>query len=492
VEQMMLQMAELVFQRGLAERTILDPIALADRLRDIDKQIDQVQLWLATHKIRGKLHHPGGPKKPRTVRSTRRRADAGELPRLHVEARTTGTVYIGKDGRRHQPSTLLTLTLPSYGPVHTESRSRGARLQPCGCGHLHREQDPLLGTPLDPTSYDYGAAARDTMFFPKVLDRFWQNLRRTCGQQIQYAGCVELQRRLAPHAHYAMRGTLPRTVIRYVIAATYHQIWWPPFGAEHRIYTVKRPPVWDTIQNCYLDRDTNQPLPTWEQATAGLDQPDAQPGYVVRLGRFDARGIAEGSKDAKKSIEYVTRYLTKDITDSARAESDPQQAHIDRLHAELKLTPCSPGCPNWLLYGVQPEGAERGLYPGRCEGKGHQRRTLGYTGRRVLISRRWSGKTLTDLRADRQAWVRAVLNGTITQPGPDTTIAGDDTPPRRYAYELARPSDPDVPDVQARILNAIALRQRWRQAVRDARQRPPEPDRINSATQDPRAMGRAA
>jgi len=490
-QEKMLQCAELAFARLALERTIADPIELAERLREVDKQIDEIDLWFAIHKIRGRLTHPGDPAKPRKTRSTRHRADTSGLPRLHVDGRTIGRVYRGKDGRLHQPSTLLTLTLPSYGPVHTEARTRrGGRVQPCGCGQRHDEHDPLLGTPLDPDSYDYGRAARDAMFFPKLLDRFWQNLRRASGSKTQYAGCVELQRRLAAHAHYAMRGTLPRSLIREVVEGTYHQVWWPPFGAEHRLYSLTRPPVWDTIAGCYVDRDTNEPLPTWDQAMAKLDEPDAEPGYVARLGKIDARGIKEGSKDAKKSIEYVTKYLTKDILDTAHIDSDPQQAHADRLHAELRVTPCSPECPNWLLYGVQPKGAERGLCPGRCAGKAHQRRLLGYTGRRILISRQWSGKTLLDLRADRQAWVRAILNGTITQPCPDTTDEPAAEP--RYVYELARPGDPDLPDIQTRILTAIGQRQLWRQALRDARTHPPGPDRINSATQDPTLVQQAA
>ena len=31
---------------------------------------------------------------------------------------------------------------------------------------------------------------------------------------------------LAPHIHIAMRGTLSRTELRQVLAATYHQVWW--------------------------------------------------------------------------------------------------------------------------------------------------------------------------------------------------------------------------------------------------------------------------
>jgi len=268
-------------------------------------------------------------------------------------------------------------------------------------------------------------------------------------------------------------------------------VWWPPFDAAHRIYTVARPPVWDELRRCYVDRETHAPLPTWEQAMAALDQPGAEPGYVVRLGRIDARGITAGTKDAKKAIAYVTKYLTKDLLDTARPRSAAQQAHADRLHAELAVTPCSPGCPNWLLYGVQPKDATRGLAPGRCPGKVHQRSTLGYTGRRVLISRQWSGKTLADLRADNRTWVRAILSGTLANPGPDhPDTAGEE--PRRYIYELARADDPDVPELQVRISHAIAIRQRWRQALRDAQTQTAAPPGANSATQDPEAIGRAA
>src|SRR5215467_3004510 len=173
VEKMVLERAELTYQRIVCERTISDAEARTERLREIDKQIDLVDLWLGTHKVRGKLAHPAD-KKQRKVRSTRRRTDAAELPRLCVEGRTTGPVYHGHGGRTYQPSMLVTVTLPSYGPVHTGARTRRGLLEPCSCGHLHGEQDPVLGTPLDMDGYDYGAAARDVMFFTAVLDRFWQ------------------------------------------------------------------------------------------------------------------------------------------------------------------------------------------------------------------------------------------------------------------------------------------------------------------------------
>jgi hypothetical protein len=48
----------------------------------------------------------------------------------------------------------------------------------------------------------------------------------------------------------------------------------------------------------------------------------------------------------------------------------------------------------WLLYGIQPKGARRSLTPGRCKGKAHKPEHLGIAGRRVLVSRKWSNKTL--------------------------------------------------------------------------------------------------
>src|SRR5439155_26750054 len=169
----------------------------------------KVEDALSSDGLRGHLTPPARKTKERKKRSTKRRQDAPELPRLPVDARTVGRAYAGKDGRVHRPSTLLTLTLGSYGPVHSAVR-RGAYLVACQCGQRHGERDELLGTPIDPTGYDYRRAALDAIHFARVLDRWWQNLRRAAGWNVQYAGAVEMQRRVAPHAHLAIRGLPPR------------------------------------------------------------------------------------------------------------------------------------------------------------------------------------------------------------------------------------------------------------------------------------------
>ena len=96
---------------------------------------------------------------------------------------------------------------------------------------------------MDPSSYDYRRAALDALHFSKVVDRLWQNLRRATGYQVQYFSVVEAQRRLAPHLHAAIRGAIPRETFRQVVAATYHQVWWP--AHDKPVYDRAHLPVWN-------------------------------------------------------------------------------------------------------------------------------------------------------------------------------------------------------------------------------------------------------
>lgn len=411
----------LEFERAEALRT-----AQWDQVADLDEAISEVEKAIAAHGLRGRVApprsspadgDPGGEDDRagrRRTRSTRRRQDAPDLPRRKVQPYTVGKVYTAPDGTTYRPSMWLTLTLDSYGPVLGD------------------------GTPVHPDRYDYRRAAWDAVHFPRLLDRFWQNLRRCVGWRVQYAGAVEPQRRLAPHAHFAIRGTIPRAVLRQVAAATYHQVWWPSVDVQR--YTADRPPVWDAGQSAWVDPETGAPLTSWAAALDAIDaDPDAQPVHVVRFGpQIDARGVNAGTEDAERTIRYITKYITKQSADCHKIETERQQAHLDRLWRELQITPCSDRCANWLLYGIQPRKAHAKLRPGRCKGKVHQRSTLGIGGRRVLISRDWSGKTLADHKADAREWVRALLGVTVDLEGngnPEVVQA----PASRHAWELARP-----------------------------------------------------
>jgi hypothetical protein len=424
-----------------------------DQVTDVDQAIGEVEQAIAAEGLRGRVGPPHAidgdqgdtVDGPRRKRSTRRRQDAPDLPRRKVERRTVGKVYTAPDGATYQPSMWLTLTLDSYGPVLPD------------------------GTPVNPGRYDYRRAAWDAVHFPRLLDRFWQNLRRCEGWNVQYAGCVEPQRRLAPHAHFAIRGTIPRDTLRTVAAATYHQVWWPTVDVQR--YTRDHPPVFDDQAATWVDPQTRQPLTTWGQALDAIDtDPDAEPVHVVRFGRqVDARGVMPGTDTAERTIRYITKYITKATGDCHTTNTDRQQRHLDRLWQQLQITPCTDRCPNWLLYGIQPRNASAKLKPGRCRGKVHQRETLGIGGRRILISRDWSGKTLADHKHDARAWVRALLGATTDLAGVD--VQEDTAEPARHAWELARPDDPDLTPLPHRLMRSISERARWRAQLLAAKDR---------------------
>ena len=412
----------------------------------------------------------------RRTRSTRRCSGTEDLPRLPVENRSVGQTFVTPDGSTYRPSMFVTLTLGSYGKVI--SGRPGVAV-------------PGVGTPLHPERYDYRRAALEALHFPKLFDRWMQNLRRCAGYRVQYFGAIEPQRRLAPHMHVAMRGAIPREVIRTVTRATYLQLWWPSF--DEPVY-VDEVPAWDPRAECYRDPDDARALPTWEGALDALDaDPEARPALMMRFGsQVDIKGIIAPSKDADRSIRYLAKYLTKAVSETYSNPEHPDpayEAHIDRLHAEVLYLPCSPQCANWLRYGIQPKDPGPGLVPGMCPSKAHDRENLGVGGRRVQVSRAWSGKTLKEHKADRATVVREVLAAAGVDAPESNRLAADvlaeDGRPR-FIWEEIPISEADYVET---VLATVVQAQRWRAEYEAAKQQydaaRASPDRERAACGQP-------
>ncbi|MER7534733.1 replication initiator protein RepSA [Streptomyces sp. NPDC097704] len=124
------------------------------------------------------------------------------------------------DDRRDIPSTVrdhprvfLTLTAPSFGPVHNRPDTR-----PCRCGTRHPEDAAELGTPLNPDSYDYAAAVLFNNHAGQLWQRFTTRLRREIAAaaglsqrelkvvaRLSYGKVAEFQKRGAVHFHAVIR-----------------------------------------------------------------------------------------------------------------------------------------------------------------------------------------------------------------------------------------------------------------------------------------------
>ena len=91
----------------------------------------------------------------------------------------------------------------------------------------------------------------------------------------------------------------------------------------------------------------------------------------------------------------------------------------------------------------------------------------------MLVSRKWSGKTLADHRADRRTWLTSALGLPATDP-------------RRYTWEPVKPGDPDHMPNGQRLLHVVADRIQWQTALAEAKRRAGE------AAEEPAATVREA
>lgn len=412
---------------------------LADAIKALVADLDAELRELG---VRGRL--PALDEKPRRkAKSTRRRDGLPDLPRKKVARTTVGQAYAGG---KYRPSTFFTLTLDSFGAIN--------RVHDRQTGELVSD-----GSPRDPDSYDYTRQARDTIHMARLFSKWVENLRRAVGWNVQYFATVEPQKRGAPHIHLALRGSFSKKLLYQVTAATYVNIWWPHFDTP--VYGETNMPVWDYTAGTFCDPRTGRALTYWDDALAVMDEVDElDPAHTLRFGgQTDAQQIIADTDGMDRGVRYLTKYLTKSLGELLEPGSKRVAEHYDRLHAELCVTPCSPRCGVWLLYGIVPKGASEKTQPGKCKANAHRRDTLGLPGRRVLNSGKWTGKTVPDHKAERMAFVREQLAAVGIYP-PDTS---------HLRITPVSPGDKDAPPRAHLIMALVATRIRQRAQYTSAR-----------------------
>ncbi|WP_328499271.1 plasmid replication initiator protein [Streptomyces sp. NBC_00414] len=131
------------------------------------------------------------------------------------------------DAVRHRPRLFVTLTAPSFGPVHRagddrcqprRDRTSCEHGRPFGCGAVHDTDGSLVGQPLCPDCYDYTAHALWHAHAGMLWDRFVIGVRRHLASsaglvqsrfaeraRLSFARVAEYQRRGAVHVHAVVR-----------------------------------------------------------------------------------------------------------------------------------------------------------------------------------------------------------------------------------------------------------------------------------------------
>ncbi|MGQ4722495.1 replication initiator [Streptomyces tunisiensis] len=134
-----------------------------------------------------------------------------------IKAGLSGGKNVAETVRDH-PRAFVTLTAPSFGPVHNRKTESPGKARPCGCGAHHAEDDPALGTPLDPATYDYSGSVLWNAHAGQLWARFTTYLRRALAEhlgmtqkalnatlRVSFAKVAEYQKRGLVHFHAVIR-----------------------------------------------------------------------------------------------------------------------------------------------------------------------------------------------------------------------------------------------------------------------------------------------
>ncbi|MGP3934239.1 replication initiator [Nonomuraea sp. KM88] len=292
------------------------------------------------------------------------------------------------------PTLFVTLTAPSFGPVHTR-REHGGKVHPCharrnattcphgrvmSCTTRHSKDDPRLGEPLCPDCYDYTGSVLFNALAPLLWKRFADSLRRALAKAgglalkelrhhltLSFAKVAEYQRRGVVHFHAVIRLDGP--------------------GGP-----TAPPPTWATTDTL------TQAIHHAAQAVSATAPAHAdQPERALRWGdQLDIRPITlNGALTEQAVAGYIAKYATKaaecvGTLDHRINPLDDLTAYNLRDHARRLITTC-------LHLGTQPELAEL-----RLTDWAHM---LGFRGHFSTRSRHYS-TTLSDIRADREHHAR--------------------------------------------------------------------------------------
>nr|WP_286170023.1 replication initiator protein RepSA [Actinospica acidiphila] len=197
---------------------------------------------------------------------------------------------------RDCPRVFLTLTAPSFGPVHNRP-DHGT----CRCGTRHAPDAPELGTALDPDTYDYAGAVLFNNHAGQLWQRFTTRLRRELAARaglsrsqladhcrVSYGKVAEFQKRGAIHFHAVVRLD-------------------GPDGPD------MAPPSWATVE---LLADAIRAAAAHSYTSVSVPAAGDQPARTFRWGtQVDVRPVkafGDGSELTEQAVaSYVAKYATK-------------------------------------------------------------------------------------------------------------------------------------------------------------------------------------
>lgn len=331
------------------------------------------------------------------------------------------------------PAVFVTVTAPSFGPVHTRrvkhhtctrrqdcacrpelcrprrDHPRCPHGRPASCAQRHGPADRRLGTPLCSDCYDYPGQLAWNLHAPKLWARTMDRLNRSLTNEakhhgapvkLRYAKVAELQARGAVHFHAVMRLDGDGSTDSSVIVP-------PPVTLTVDVLT-------DLIRAAVAETAIRTP-----------PHPDNPPGWVitwgdVARGGLDLSVIRRGVSDAAITDQHVAGYLAKYATKSTEALG----AATGRITSDTIDAYATPATHVGRLIGAcwNLGRSDAGDSWGRLRRYAHM---FGFAGHFSTKSRRYS-TTLGALRAARNPTTRSGVR-VVTPEEYRADDDGDDT-----------------------------------------------------------------
>jgi hypothetical protein len=308
---------------------------------------------------------------------------------------------------RFHPRLFVTLTAPSFGPVHRASGDAGAYCRarrdggtcehgrPMGCGRRHADTDPAVGQPLCQDCYDYIGHALWHASAGTLWNRFCHTIRRRLATAagitqtafrehltLAFAKVAEYQKRGAVHFHAVIRLDGPKGPASS-----------PPDWATAQLLEEVVQSAAGAVEIC-----TPYSPATGERAMRWGRQLDV---HSIRSDAFTESAVTDSAVAA-----YVAKYVSKSVSDSGGIDyriTDTESIRLAPVNAHLRalMGVC------WRLGGL-PELASLNLRSWT--------HTLGYRGHALTKSRRYSTTygALRTVRAEHRSEATGVPQGAVT------------------------------------------------------------------------------
>ncbi|WP_211116569.1 replication initiator [Glycomyces buryatensis] len=374
-----------------------------------------------------------------------------------------------------RPTVFVTLTAPSFGPVHSRPGHR-----PCACRAWHREADPRLGSPVDPDTYDYETAVLWNNHAGALWADFTRRLRRTLAHaggltirestevmKVSYAKVAEYQRRGQVHFHAAVRidgptGPGSRPPAWATVAVLTEAVRAAATATEVDAQRADRSGLilrWggqldvQTIATGPADRSGPDPSAETAQAdrSGSAETAGGSAGAVTSGGPGTVQAVSPGSVQAGRVASYIAKYATKStgVTDG-----------IDQAvtsEADIAASGASPHAQAMMRTALHLAESPH-LADLRLDRWAHM---LGYRGHFLTKSRAFS-TTFAALRGTRAAW--QIAQHQLDMGGPDVLVDVDWSV-IGFGYRTA-----EEHHVAAQIAESIATRAKDRRTGAQGRQ----------------------